>query len=68
VIQRVIPLWKQLDMFREYKSRLADHLGDAEAHAVVAGAVYAVSIGTNDFIENYFALTTTRFLEFTLAE
>jgi phospholipase/lecithinase/hemolysin len=68
VIQRVIPLWKQLDMFREYKSRLADHLGAAEAHAVVAGAVYAVSIGTNDFIENYFALTTTRFLEFTLAE
>ncbi|CAD6263354.1 unnamed protein product [Miscanthus lutarioriparius] len=65
---RVIPLWKKLDMFREYKSRLADHLGAAEAHAVVAGAVYAVSIGTNDFIENYFALTTTRFLEFTLAE
>ncbi|EES10986.1 hypothetical protein BDA96_06G131400 [Sorghum bicolor] len=65
---RVIPLWKQVDMFREYKSRLADHLGAAEAHAVVAGAVYAVSIGTNDFIENYFALTTTRFLEFTLPE
>ncbi|KAF8645566.1 hypothetical protein HU200_066145 [Digitaria exilis] len=42
--------------------------GAAEAHAVVAGAVYAVSIGTNDFIENYYALTTTRFLEFTVPE
>ncbi|XP_066347778.1 GDSL esterase/lipase At2g42990-like [Miscanthus floridulus] len=62
------PVEATVDMFREYKSRLADHLGAAEAHAVVAGAVYAVSIGTNDFIENYFALTTTRFLEFTLAE
>ncbi|OEL19171.1 GDSL esterase/lipase [Dichanthelium oligosanthes] len=65
---RVIPLWKQVDMFREYKARLAVHLGAGEAHAVVAGAVYAVSIGTNDFIENYLALTTTRFLEFTLPE
>ncbi|CAN6238067.1 unnamed protein product [Urochloa humidicola] len=65
---RVIPLWKQLEMFREYKARLAAHLGAAEAHAVVSGAVYAISIGTNDFIENYFALTTTRFLEFTVAE
>ncbi|TKW39032.1 hypothetical protein SEVIR_1G152800v4 [Setaria viridis] len=65
---RVIPLWKQVDMFREYKARLAAHLGAAEAHAVVAGAVYAISIGTNDFIENYFALTTTRFLEFALPE
>ncbi|PWZ28287.1 GDSL esterase/lipase [Zea mays] len=67
-VLRVIPLWKQLDMFREYMSRLDDHLGATEAHAVVAGAVYAVSIGTNDFIENYFALTTTRFLEFTPGE
>ncbi|PAN06029.1 hypothetical protein PAHAL_1G233100 [Panicum hallii] len=65
---QVIPLWKQVEMFREYKARLAAHLGAAEAHAVVAGAVCAVSIGTNDFIENYFALTTTRFLEFTVPE
>ncbi|CAL4969477.1 unnamed protein product [Urochloa decumbens] len=65
---RVIPMWKQLEMFREYKARLAAHLGAAEAHAVVSGAVYAISIGTNDYIENYFALTTTRFLEFTVAE
>ncbi|TVU30151.1 hypothetical protein EJB05_21760, partial [Eragrostis curvula] len=65
---RVIPLWRQVEMFREYKARLAEHLGAAEAGAVLSGAVYAVSIGTNDFIENYFALTTTRFLEFTLPE
>ena len=64
----MIPLWKQVEMFREYKARLAAHLGAAEARAVVAGAVYAVSIGSNDFIENYFALTTTRFLEFTVPE
>ncbi|KAL6640235.1 hypothetical protein ACP70R_022084 [Stipagrostis hirtigluma subsp. patula] len=56
-------------MFREYKSRLAEHLGAVEAQAVVSGVVYAISIGTNDFIEKYFALTTTQlFLEFTAAE
>ncbi|KAE8780050.1 GDSL esterase/lipase [Hordeum vulgare] len=62
----VIPLSKQVDYFRDYKARLAEHLGAMEARAVVADAVFAISIGTNDFIENYFALTTTRFLEFTV--
>ncbi|KAM3345707.1 hypothetical protein ACQJBY_020292 [Aegilops geniculata] len=64
----VIPLSKQVDYFRDYKARLAEHLGAAEARAVVAEAVFAISIGTNDFIENYFALTTPRFLEFTVGD
>ncbi|KAL5208620.1 hypothetical protein ABZP36_033055 [Zizania latifolia] len=64
----VIPLSKQVDYFREYKRRLAAHLGGAEAAAVVADAVYAISVGTNDFIENYFAFTTARYREFSVAE
>ncbi|XP_006648614.2 GDSL esterase/lipase At2g42990-like [Oryza brachyantha] len=64
----VIPLWKQVDYFREYKRRLAAHLGAAEAAAVVSDAVYAISVGTNDFIENYFAGTTRRFTQFSVGE
>ncbi|KAK3157904.1 hypothetical protein QOZ80_2AG0130010 [Eleusine coracana subsp. coracana] len=64
----VIPMWKQMDMFREYKTRLAAHLGAAEAEAVVSGAVYAISIGTNDFLENYFALASARPLQFTVPQ
>lgn len=64
----VIPLSKQVDYFKEYKAQLAGHLGEAEAKAVVADAVYVISTGTNDFIENYFAFTTARFLEFTVGE
>ncbi|KAG8058851.1 hypothetical protein GUJ93_ZPchr0002g23122 [Zizania palustris] len=65
----VIPLSKQVEYFREYKRRLAAHLGGAEAAAVVADAVYAIiSVGTNDFIENYFAFTTARYREFSVAE
>uniref|UniRef100_A0A0D9VFQ0 GDSL esterase/lipase n=1 Tax=Leersia perrieri TaxID=77586 RepID=A0A0D9VFQ0_9ORYZ len=66
--ESVIPLWKQLDYFRDYKRRLAAHLGAAEAAAVVSDAVYAISVGTNDFIENYFALTTRRYQQFSVAE
>ncbi|TVU30150.1 hypothetical protein EJB05_21759, partial [Eragrostis curvula] len=63
-VLNVIPLSKQLDMFREYKSRLEQHLGAAQAGAVLSGAVYVVSIGSNDFLENYFALTTARHLQY----
>uniref|UniRef100_A0A0E0JZJ4 GDSL esterase/lipase n=1 Tax=Oryza punctata TaxID=4537 RepID=A0A0E0JZJ4_ORYPU len=64
----VIPLWKQVEYFREYKRRLAAHLGAAEAEGVVSDAVYAISVGTNDFIENYFAGTTRRYLQFGVGE
>ncbi|KAL6603789.1 hypothetical protein ACP70R_044150 [Stipagrostis hirtigluma subsp. patula] len=64
----VIPLWKEVDYFREYQRRLRRHVGRARARRIVADAVYVVSIGTNDFLENYFLLVTGRFAEFTVGE
>uniref|UniRef100_J3LAD9 GDSL esterase/lipase n=1 Tax=Oryza brachyantha TaxID=4533 RepID=J3LAD9_ORYBR len=64
----VIPLWKEVEYYREYQRRLRAHAGVARARATVRGALHVVSIGTNDFLENYYALGTGRFAQFTIGE
>ncbi|VAI90370.1 unnamed protein product [Triticum turgidum subsp. durum] len=61
-------MWKEVEYFKEYQRRLAKHAGRARARHIVANAVYVVSVGTNDFLENYYLLVTGRFLQFTVAE
>uniref|UniRef100_A0A0A9E1V2 GDSL esterase/lipase n=1 Tax=Arundo donax TaxID=35708 RepID=A0A0A9E1V2_ARUDO len=64
----VIPLWKEVEYFKEYQRRLRRHVGRATARRIVTDALYIVSIGTNDFLENYFLFVTGRFAQFTVAE
>ncbi|XP_074557483.1 GDSL esterase/lipase At4g26790-like [Curcuma longa] len=64
----VIPLWKEVEYFKEYKRRLRRYAGQAQAKHIVLEAVYIVSIGTNDFLENYFLLVTGRYRQFTVGE
>ncbi|WVZ77564.1 hypothetical protein U9M48_025418 [Paspalum notatum var. saurae] len=64
----VIPLWKEVEYYAEYQRRLRARLGRRRAAAVVRGALHVVSIGTNDFLENYFLLATGRFAQFTVSE
>ncbi|XP_066383736.1 GDSL esterase/lipase At2g42990-like isoform X2 [Miscanthus floridulus] len=52
----VIPLGQQLEYFEEYKARLEAAKGESVASEIIAEAVYIFSIGTNDFILNYFTL------------
>ncbi|XP_010536687.1 PREDICTED: GDSL esterase/lipase At4g26790-like [Tarenaya hassleriana] len=52
----VIPLWRELDNYKEYQSRLRSFLGEEKADEVVREALYLISIGTNDFLENYYLL------------
>lgn len=51
----VIPLWKQLDYYKEYQAKLRGHLGKDKANQILGEAIYLMSIGTNDFLENYYA-------------
>ncbi|KAE8770103.1 GDSL esterase/lipase [Hordeum vulgare] len=67
-MQAVIPMWKEVEYFKEYQRRLARHAGRARARHIVSNAVYVVSVGTNDFLENYYLLVTGRFVQFTVAE
>ncbi|XP_047079266.1 GDSL esterase/lipase At4g26790-like [Lolium rigidum] len=64
----VIPLWKEVEYYKEYQVRLRAYAGAARARAIVRGALHVVSIGTNDFLENYYMLGTGRFLQYTVAE
>jgi phospholipase/lecithinase/hemolysin len=56
LFQSVIPLSQQLEYFREYKARLQLAKGESAANEIIAEAVYIFSIGTNDFIVNYFTV------------
>ncbi|XAR56733.1 Triacylglycerol lipase [Bertholletia excelsa] len=52
----VIPLWKELEYYKEYQEQLRVYLGDENANNVLSEALYLISIGTNDFLENYYVV------------
>lgn len=56
----VIPLWKELEYYKEYQKRLKAYLGEQKANYTISEALYVISIGTNDFLENYYALPDRR--------
>lgn len=55
-MQSVIPLWKELEYYKKYQKDLRSYLGNDKANEVLGEALYLVSIGTNDFLENYYVL------------
>ncbi|KDP39193.1 hypothetical protein JCGZ_00950 [Jatropha curcas] len=52
----VIPLWKELEYYKEYQNKLRGYLGHEKANELLTEALYLISIGTNDFLENYYLL------------
>ncbi|KAL4349606.1 hypothetical protein AHAS_Ahas10G0058800 [Arachis hypogaea] len=56
----VIPLWKEIEYYKEYQRKLRAHLGEEKANEILKEALYLVSIGTNDFLENYYTLPQHR--------
>ncbi|XP_072970192.1 GDSL esterase/lipase At2g04570-like [Typha angustifolia] len=64
----VIPIWQQLEYYKEYRERLKSYQGEAKARETLSEALYIVSIGTNDFIENYYSPRSDRSSQFTVPE
>ncbi|XP_061373611.1 GDSL esterase/lipase At2g42990-like [Gastrolobium bilobum] len=60
-VLNVIPLWKELEFYKEYQAKLRAHLGIDKANEILREALYLLSLGTNDFLENYYLLPTRRF-------
>ncbi|GAB4825216.1 hypothetical protein Ancab_008091 [Ancistrocladus abbreviatus] len=56
----VIPLWKELENYKQYQVRLREYLGEQRANEILSEALYLMSLGTNDFLENYFTLPNRR--------
>ncbi|XP_040383568.1 GDSL esterase/lipase At2g04570-like isoform X2 [Oryza brachyantha] len=59
-VASVIPLSQQLEYFKEYIERLKVAKGEDVADEIIAEALYVFSVGTNDFIINYFHLPLRR--------
>ncbi|XP_009356602.2 GDSL esterase/lipase At2g42990 [Pyrus x bretschneideri] len=55
-VVQVIPLWKEVEYYKEYQKKLKAYLGIKKAKKLLSEALYLISIGTNDFLENYFTL------------
>ncbi|KAG2609409.1 hypothetical protein PVAP13_4KG036700 [Panicum virgatum] len=49
-----ITLTQQLEYYKEYQSKLAAVAGRAAARSILSGALYVVSTGTGDFLQNYY--------------
>ncbi|WVZ82493.1 hypothetical protein U9M48_029750 [Paspalum notatum var. saurae] len=54
LLYHAIPLSQQLAYFREYQSKLAAVAGSSQAHSIVTGALYIISAGASDFVQNYY--------------
>ncbi|KAK0589950.1 hypothetical protein LWI29_020507 [Acer saccharum] len=67
-VLNVIPLWKELEYYKEYQDKLKAYLGVEKANEILSEAVYSISIGTNDFIENYYTIPGGRSSQFTVEQ
>lgn len=56
---------KQLELFREYKARLGRLVGKKRAQEIVTNGVFLLSMGTNDFLQNYY-VEPTRSKQYTI--
>lgn len=52
----MIPLWKELEYYKGFQKELKDHLGEEKAKEVIRESLYLISVGTNDFLENYYSI------------
>ncbi|GLT55505.1 hypothetical protein SLA2020_286200 [Shorea laevis] len=63
----VIPLWKEVEYYKEYQTKLKEYVGEEKANKIVSEALYLISLGTNDFLENYY-VNPDRQSQFTISQ
>jgi hypothetical protein len=50
----ILRMFQQFSMFEQYKERLSGLVGEEEAIRIVNGALVLITLGGNDFVNNYF--------------
>jgi hypothetical protein len=50
----VLPVSKQLEYLKHYKLHLSRLVGVKKAQNIVNNAIFLLSMGTNDFLQNYY--------------
>lgn len=56
-----------MEYYKEYQQKLRAYLGKEKANEIIREALYLVSIGTNDFLENYYTMPE-RQMEYSVEE
>ncbi|KAJ7960316.1 GDSL esterase/lipase [Quillaja saponaria] len=64
----VIPLWKELEYYKEYQEKLEAYQGKNKAKETISEALHMMSLGTNDFLENYYTLPNGRSSQYTIQQ
>lgn len=54
ILNHAIPLSKQMEYYKEYRSKLAKVAGRQKAASILKDALYILSAGTADFLQNYY--------------
>ncbi|KAJ4833288.1 hypothetical protein Tsubulata_013221 [Turnera subulata] len=54
IVNHAIPLTQQLQYFKEYKGKLAKVAGSNKSDTIIKGALYLLSAGSSDFVQNYY--------------
>jgi len=52
--QAVLPMQEELNMFAEYREKLAGIVGEEAAAGIVAESLFLVCAGTDDIANNYY--------------
>jgi phospholipase/lecithinase/hemolysin len=60
-------MWKELEYYKDYQNKLRAYLGKEKANEIFSEALYLMSLGTNDFLENYY-IFPTRQSQFTIKQ
>ncbi|KAE8008220.1 hypothetical protein FH972_004753 [Carpinus fangiana] len=53
-LYHAISLSKQLEYYREYQRRVVEIAGKSNASTIISGAIYFLSAGNSDFLQNYY--------------
>lgn len=53
-LQHTISLNQQLENYKEYQNKVVGIAGKANLTSIISGAVYLVSAGSSDFVQNYY--------------
>lgn len=59
-VLNVIPLWKEVEYYKDYQNKLRAYVGRTKADYIIHEALYLISMGTNDFLENYYTMPNRR--------
>ncbi|KAK7345696.1 hypothetical protein VNO77_16306 [Canavalia gladiata] len=65
----ILRMFQQFALFEQYQGRLSSEVGAAQAKKIVNGALVLMTLGGNDFVNNYFVTPiTVRSRQFTVPQ